>query len=211
MKKIKKSIFLIRHGLTDYNEEKKMQGLIDVPLNNRGKEQAQAAAKELSEVESDLIVHSPLIRAAQTAEIIAGRQKRPKLRPLSSLVEMDIGDYEGKSFKSYEEEMPDYCLKWRYNKDIPLPGGESYQDVYLRVKDDILKLIQEDFKTLFIVAHSAVNRALLSHILNIDVQQGRSFTQENCSLSKITLIMQEDKIYPILNFWNQYLHLEGLI
>lgn len=91
-------IYLIRHGETDWNKEKKLQGVTDIPLNAYGIELAEKTAEGLKDVPFDRIYTSPLIRAKKTAEIIRGN--RPiDLVVKEELKEISFGDYEGHHYK----------------------------------------------------------------------------------------------------------------
>ncbi|MDE7059311.1 MAG: histidine phosphatase family protein, partial [Lachnospiraceae bacterium] len=70
-------IYLIRHGETDYNKGRRLQGVTDIPLNERGIALAEQTARELLEIRFDKIFTSPLVRAKKTAEIIRGERKIP--------------------------------------------------------------------------------------------------------------------------------------
>ena len=85
-------IYIIRHGKTELNKAKVLQGRSDFPLNEEGVRQAEEAAARLGDVAFAHVYSSPLIRAVQTAEIVA-----PQIRPVidERLIEMDYGPYEG--------------------------------------------------------------------------------------------------------------------
>ena len=71
------TVYMVRHGETDWNRAHRMQGWSDIPLNERGREQAAFAARALASVPLDVIYTSPLKRAEKTAEIIRGERKIP--------------------------------------------------------------------------------------------------------------------------------------
>ncbi len=90
-----RSFLCVRHGVTDWNREGRFQGRTDVPLNDEGIAQAQAAARRLQTVPFDFIVSSPLVRAAKTAKIIAATSSRPTIVE-ADLIECDFGSFEGR-------------------------------------------------------------------------------------------------------------------
>ena len=107
-------IYLIRHGETDWNRMKKLQGTTDIPLNAYGIELAEKTAEGLKDVPFDRIYTSPLIRARKTAEII--RRDRPiEIIETDGLKEISFGDYEGLCY------LPD-------NYTIPKPGFRKFFD-----------------------------------------------------------------------------------
>ncbi|MEE2524103.1 histidine phosphatase family protein [Pseudarthrobacter sp. J75] len=86
---------LVRHGQTDWNAERRLQGTTDIPLNDVGRGQARDAVAGLSEYEWDAVVSSPLSRAAETADIIAAGLGLTEVRRLDALTERGYGDAEG--------------------------------------------------------------------------------------------------------------------
>ena len=91
-----RSFICLRHGVTDWNRERRFQGRTDVALNNEGILQAQSAAWRLQGIPFDMIVSSPLRRAATTAEIIAAASGKP-VSIEADLIECDFGSFEGRS------------------------------------------------------------------------------------------------------------------
>jgi len=90
-------IYLIRHGETDWNIKKLLQGHADIPLNEKGKTQAKQLAKKFSKIHFDSVFSSDLIRAIRTAEIIA-LEKKLAIITAKALRERNFGKYEGKSW-----------------------------------------------------------------------------------------------------------------
>ena len=112
-------IYLIRHGQTAKNKEGVLQGRSNFPLNEAGKQQAKAAGEMLKAagISFDKVYTSPLIRAVQTAEIIAGDI------PLTAddrLIEMDYGPYEGADLNHLPEEVLTFFRDFSHN---PAPKG----------------------------------------------------------------------------------------
>ena len=99
-------LYMVRHGQTDFNKNKRLQGVIDIPLNEYGIELAEKTAEGLKDVPFDVIYSSPLSRAFQTAEIIRG--DRPvEIIPTDSLLELSFGEYEGLICKGEHYNLPD--------------------------------------------------------------------------------------------------------
>jgi broad specificity phosphatase PhoE len=90
-----RSFLCLRHGVTDWNRERRFQGRTDVPLNDEGIAQAHAAARRLQGIAFDAIISSPLRRAAKTAEIIAAASGKPVTID-ADLIECDFGGFEGR-------------------------------------------------------------------------------------------------------------------
>ena len=88
------SLLITRHGQTDWNLKRKVQGKTDIELNTKGIEQAEEVAKKLVNEPIDLIICSPLVRAKQTAEIINRNRNIPIIYD-NSISEIDYGEFEG--------------------------------------------------------------------------------------------------------------------
>jgi broad specificity phosphatase PhoE len=144
--------YFIRHGETDWNKLKLMQGQTDTPLNPNGIVQAQAAAELISTRKVVTICHSPLRRAKHTAELIAEKSQARAMVPVVGLMECNFGIYEGHPSGSWYD-------GWRAGDD--LPNGETYRAFLERS----LRAINESLShpgPVLIVAHggtfSAVRR-----------------------------------------------------
>jgi broad specificity phosphatase PhoE len=93
-----RSFLCLRHGATDWNRQGRFQGRTDNPLNDDGIAQAHAAAEKLRAVELGHVVSSPLLRAVQTAEIIANVASKTVTLD-RGLIELDFGSFEGKAVR----------------------------------------------------------------------------------------------------------------
>ncbi len=100
-------IALIRHGQTDWNLAERMQGRSDIPLNATGREQARVAASTLENEPWDVVVSSPLGRARETAEIIAGVLDVPLGATYDDLIEQNFGEAEGAFVADLDRRWPD--------------------------------------------------------------------------------------------------------
>lgn len=116
------SICLIRHGETAWNEEGKLQGREDIPLNDRGRDQAQKLADALAAGSWDLLVSSPLRRAWETATIIAAHLGLPEPLPVPELMERDYGAASGLTKAEAARRFPDGIY----------PASETRADVRVR-------------------------------------------------------------------------------
>lgn len=147
-------LYIVRHGETDWNAKRIMQGNTDVPLNQVGIEQAKYIQKDLEHEVLDVCISSPLKRARDTASIICN-EKIPVYLDIR-LEERELGELEGKSVDLYNSKM-----YWDYSLNSNDNGVESIQDLFLRVTSfyEDLKIKYKD-KTVLIVAHGAVVRAL---------------------------------------------------
>ena len=200
-------IYLIRHGETDWNTKRLLQGATDIPLNQNGIEVAQLTAEGLREAAFDLIFTSPLKRARETAEIIRGERKIPII-PDERLREISFGPYEGLCCQKDGWNIPDpdfgnfFMNPGEY---VPPEGGESIRHLCERTTEFLQELIHHpDYqdKTILLSGHGAVVKGLLSSITITDLKDFWSGgVHKNCGVSildvdagKITL-RQENVFY----------------
>jgi len=146
---------LVRHGQTDYNLRDLFQGSSDIPLNATGREQAHHALDHVPDIAWDVVVSSPLLRARQTAQIIARDHGIPLGPTDPRLAEIDWGEAEGHDVKEMEARYPERTF----------PGAEEPQVVADRGYD-ALESLEEEFsgKNVLVVAHGTIIRFLVSGI-----------------------------------------------
>jgi broad specificity phosphatase PhoE len=121
--------YLVRHGETDWNREEVFRGRIDVPLNDRGRQQAQAAGRRLAAAGLAAVCTSPLGRARETAEIIARACGR-EASVIEAFVDMDFGDWQGLRLTEVERRFPELYQTWRTAPaEARIPGAESLVEV----------------------------------------------------------------------------------
>ena len=153
-------IYFVRHGETNGNVDKIMQGHMDIPLNQNGIQQAKEVGEILKNVNLEVIFSSPLSRALKTAQIIN------KYHGLDIVVDERIKEFysgavQGTKMKEWSEQMrKDYF-------DFPEKfGAETWQAFYDRVVS-FFKEIQNSHKTILIVSHSGVYRNIYRYLNNI--------------------------------------------
>ncbi|MFB2583834.1 histidine phosphatase family protein [Herbiconiux liukaitaii] len=147
----------VRHGQTDWNFQKRIQGTTDVPLNETGREQAREAAEQLAGRRWDGIVASPLSRARETAEIIARQLGLPAPEIVGALQERSYGEVEGLDAVGIAERFPDPLA--------PVPGRERRSDVVKRVLPALEALAEEHpGESLIVVSHGGVIASLLRYV-----------------------------------------------
>jgi len=147
---------LIRHGETDWNQDRRVQGYRDIPLNARGRAQARIVGEYLSSETWDVLYSSPLSRAFDTASAIAERIGIREVKRDPRLQERNFGEAEGMHVQEYRDK---YSGK-------SVPGAESWEDVQVRAVAviDHIALLHPDSRVLA-VAHGGFISALLT-VLN---------------------------------------------
>mmetsp|Transcript_13200 Transcript_13200/g.23448 ORF Transcript_13200/g.23448 Transcript_13200/m.23448 type:complete len:229 (-) Transcript_13200:59-745(-) len=182
------NVWLVRHGETEGNALGLVQGQAhDYPLNEKGQGQARQLAAALTDVEPfDVIASSPLLRAKETAQIVANAQEA-RLEPvaLAEVSEMAYGDLEGKKLSEHIPVLRELSKEWasgNVHLSCPGEGGESPAQVLERALCGLSNLILETkARNLLVVAHARLNQVLLSHIGNPrGLSQMHKVQQENC-------------------------------
>ena len=180
------NIFLIRHGQTDWNLNKKVQGFTDIPLNDFGRLQAEEIREKLKDIDFDLVVSSPLQRAYETAKIICENRNLEILKD-ERIKERDFRLNEGIPFhnnRDFRERV------WSINPDIQLEGSESYFDFYARVSSFLDELIQEHWddkktkvKNILLVAHGGIAVVLGHYFKGVPENENlREYIIDNCEV-----------------------------
>jgi probable phosphoglycerate mutase len=146
-------LVLVRHGETEYTARKLYSGRGDAALTPRGLAQARAAAARVGPVAA--VVTSPLSRCARTAELIAEAAGGVPVRIDADLVECDFGKWEGLSFAQVSERWPEEMRAWLASPAVAPPGGESFDEVAVRVNRAVQRLRS---------AYSGERVAVVSHV-----------------------------------------------
>ena len=141
-------IYITRHSLTAWNEEKRLQGWKDSPLTKQGKEDALKLGEYMKTIHIDQVYSSPLLRAKSTARLIF---KNENIIEDSRLKEMNFGDYEGEYIQDLKKKHDYFCLWHQPQLSFSLPNGETYEEVVFRLNDFILEKYNENpQQTIFI-------------------------------------------------------------
>jgi probable phosphoglycerate mutase len=130
------TLVLLRHGATIHTVERRFSGSggDDPPLSDDGRRQAELAAQVLaSSGQLAAVVCSPLLRARQTAQVVADRLGLP-LREDDGWRECSFGEWDGLTTAQVREEWPDELRAWQASTSVPPPGGESFDEVEQRVR-----------------------------------------------------------------------------
>ncbi len=133
---------LLRHGQTAMSVQKRYAGRSDVPLTQAGVQQAAAAAKRLASARLDVIVTSPLQRAAATASEVAAVTGVPVVTD-EGFRETDFGDWDGLTFAEVRQRWPAELAAWLADPAVPPPGGESFADVSIRVTGALRRVLAD--------------------------------------------------------------------
>ena len=196
-------IFLVRHGETDWNLEKKAQGHTDIPLNERGVRQAVAVAHHLRNLGRFNVLSSDLIRASETARIIANQlgtqhQESPHLR------EQGFGIFEGKPYAEVGQELDSLSQKLQLPRhEVQPTDGESAKMVWNRIQPVIDSLCSDTI----IVCHGGTLGLALAKLLGGDFSLARSFWFSNACINELE--RQQNGVVKLIRY-NDVAHLKGI-
>ncbi len=185
-------IILLRHGETLANIAQIYQGQGDSELSPAGINQAESVAKFLSSTKIDCFFCSDLKRSLHTAQIISkAHSKKPAA--LQELRERYFGKWEGLSFNQINAEYSKLYKQWMKDpaKAI-IPGAETLVALQKRAIRKIKQIIKKD-KTILIVGHGGINRAILFYYLGLDLNCFWKIKQDNCCINMIEFKGKEMK------------------
>lgn len=191
---MKTTVYLTRHGQTEWNIEKRLQGRGNSPLTKSGIERAEELKERIRELHIDAIYSSPIERALHTANILKG-EKNIEVITNEGLMEMCFGDYEGRRTDEVMSENPEWNIDLIMHGDINLcaPNGETLGSVRDRVKNAMDNILEDNKgKTILVVAHGITLKALMYYFKDEEVN---SEVMGQATLTKI--IVDEDNEFNI--------------
>ena len=157
-------IYVTRHGQTDYNAESRMQGRLDIPLNEKGKDQARATREKVKDIKFDAVYSSPLIRAVETASIV-GNIAEDQIIKDERILEANFGKYEGVVYGKVGLPMTGY---WGIPEIFPAPQGvETIPEMIERTSSFLSELEKKDYENVLVVCHGGIIRVLRGYLQNI--------------------------------------------
>lgn len=179
-------VYLVRHGETDWNIEKRCQGFSDIPLNETGRRQAGAIAQYLSAVPIEAVYSSTLGRAYETASAVA-RQHSLEVRTSDAFRELSQGEFEGLKLGEMAHRYGDFLKRWLQDPaDLRLPGGESLREVQERAWAALEAVVESHPKgNVAVVSHNLCNAAILCRALNLHLSDFRRMHQDVAGINLI--------------------------
>jgi 2,3-bisphosphoglycerate-dependent phosphoglycerate mutase len=183
------SVYLARHGQSDWNAETRWQGHADRPLTELGRRQAGQLADRLADVPLAAVYSSDLERARATAEAVAGPRGLAVV-PLADLREIDVGSWSGLTRAEAEERFPAAYLRWA-------EGGQGWDDgeTYEQMTDRVVRAVvgigaRHPDESVLVVAHGGPIRALHATALGIDIAAHRGLrpVEPNARLSRLGVV-----------------------
>ena len=189
-----RKIYLVRHGETDANVEKKYCGQTDVDLNHKGLRDAASIAKVLKNITLDSIVSSDLKRTLKTAELI-NAYHHLDIELMPDFREINFGKFENLTFEEIGVQYPEEKEKMIKEKiNYNFLEGESLKVLHKRVVQAFNRLLKEkENEDLLIVSHGGVIRMILTEILSGDINNYWSIEVDNTRIS--TIVDHEGFLY----------------
>jgi len=178
---------LMRHGETRWNREGRVMGRNPVELSENGRAQVEAAVVLARSLNPDLIVTSPLVRARQTAEIVAGGVGGVEITEDPAISEVSYGRWEGMSFHELIEDP--YYAEYRESPiDYPTPGGETIPDVQERGVAAVHRAVKANpGHRIIFISHGDIIRTILCYFLGLELKFFHRLQIDNAALSGIQI------------------------
>ena len=204
-------LLLARHGETEWNAIRRVQGWTDIPLSARGQAQASALADRLARLPIEAVYASDLSRAMQTAAPAAARHGLD-VQPLPQFREKGFGDWEGLTQTELERTYPDLWHRYHVERDMDarIPGGERWPDVHARISAVLHRILAAHSgpdETVLLVGHGGSARILILEALQAPLPTLLHLHLDNASLSRLDFKTPTDGRVLLLNDTS---HLEGL-
>ncbi len=161
-------LYMMRHGETVWNTERRYQGMTDIELSDTGIRQARCAAERFKNIDIDKIYCSPLKRAMATAKPIAD-EKKLDIIPEENFREICFGDWEGMTVseltRKYGEEYMNFIKEpHKYG----FPGEGTIDKVIERLKPSLDRIIKNESGNILIISHGGIIRLMIMYIMGLD-------------------------------------------
>ncbi|MBI4176438.1 MAG: histidine phosphatase family protein [Candidatus Aenigmarchaeota archaeon] len=183
-------VFLIRHGESDWNEHRRVQGALDAPvLSRKGVKESERLKERMKSEKVDVVYSSPLRRSLQTAKIAFPRKK---ILVNKNLIERYYGKLEGKYWKDIERDHPAIFRAYYWERDLSGVKGEPLQRLQGRSVKAFNEIIRKHHgENIAVVCHGAVIKAIIAHLLGMPLNKMGVFNQGNCG---ITLLQHDERL-----------------
>lgn len=193
-------VYLLRHGETSMNADgNRYCGRTDVELTEKGIGQANNVKEQVKDIQFDAVFCSPLIRSSATAKIAA---EGNEIKEDARLIEVDFGNWEGKTREEFIAEDPDSWKQWNADPMIAKAGstGETAKEVVERV-NSFFEEVRNTYPngTVMVVGHNGINRLFLAWKLSMELKNYRRILQENSAVTLFTLDQDNEMQIQLLN------------
>lgn len=181
-------LYIVRHGETELNRQFRFIGRTDIGLSPKGRSQAKAVADRLRDENIKAIYSSDLLRAMQTAEVIAGLLSI-NIRSVAGLREIDFGDWEGMTYEEIDEVDHQHFHAWVNDPTaVLIPRGEIWEHFEQRVRDAINGIVESEREgNVVVVSHGGPIRLIMTYLCGGDSEYFRSFWPSPGGLSIVQI------------------------
>ncbi|CAE6115104.1 unnamed protein product [Arabidopsis arenosa] len=204
--KTTKRVVLVRHGQSTWNEEGRIQGSSDFSvLTKKGESQAEISRQMLIDDSFDVCFTSPLKRSKKTAEIIWGSRESEMIFNYE-LREIDLYSFQGLLKKEGKEKFGEAFKQWQEDPaNFIIDGHYPVRELWSRARSCWPGILAHESKSVLVVAHNAVNQALVATAIGLGTEYFRSLLQSNCGVSVLDFTPTTDGGSPhvCLNRLNQ--------
>ena len=179
-------VYLVRHGQTEWNASRRMQGQWNSNLNDTGRDQAHSHGRFLATRDIQHLVASPLDRTRQTAEIVS---RYLNLNPVfdDRIKEWDCGDWSGEYWDTLADKWPEDFAAWRDDEfNYRPPNCENYPDMMERARPLLDELRESPFERVAIVSHGIIGRVMVGLLMQMSPDEMFSFHQPNDIIFHLT-------------------------
>lgn len=201
-----KRVVLVRHGQSTWNEEGRIQGSSDFSvLTQKGEAQAETSRQMLLVDTFHACFHSPLIRSKRTAEVIWGGRSEEMISE-SDLREIDLYSFQGLLKHEGKAKFGDAYRQWQKDaSNFNIDGHYPVRELWARARSCWHKILKHEGKSVLVVAHNAVNQALVATAIGLGTEYFRILLQSNCGVSVLDFTPHPDggSPYICLNRLNQ--------
>lgn len=199
-------LYLVRHGETEWNHLRKMQGQMDIPLNEYGIELAEKTADGMKDIKFDRIFASPLVRAKKTAEYIA-ENSGAIVETDDRLKEINFGEGEGSDINVVKADSSHPLHNFFIHPDqfLPMAGGETFAEVQARGLDFLKEVVfplEGEAENVAVVAHAAIIRSIMLYIKDRELKDfWGGVYYKNCCVCEVYVrdgrmtALEEAKVY----------------
>ncbi|HWR18316.1 MAG TPA: histidine phosphatase family protein [Clostridia bacterium] len=205
-------LILVRHGQTQWNSVSRVQGRTDIPLNEKGRLQAEAIAKRLESRAFDAVYASPLSRARETAEAITKRCGGTVVLE-EDLIEIQFGKWEGMTSAELDRAYPELFKDWGWierPEDCLRMEAESQHEIVTRSLRFMRQIETRHGSNaqILVVGHTMPTKIIIAHFIGLPYNRIRSLRIENCAYNELETGHEERGFLHVLNDTS---HLRGLI
>ncbi|XP_004506138.1 probable 2-carboxy-D-arabinitol-1-phosphatase isoform X2 [Cicer arietinum] len=198
--KVAKRVVLVRHGQSTWNAEGRIQGSSDFSvLTNKGESQAETSRQMLINDNFDVCFASPLARSKRTAEIIWGPRQQ-LIIPEFNLREIDLYSFQGLLKHEGKARFGSSYQQWQVDAaNFVIDGHYPVRELWDRARSCWTKILDHDSRSVLVVAHNAVNQALISTAIGLGEEYFRTLLQSNCGVSVLDFTPRSDGVSPLIS------------